>query len=381
MLASRDCVEVQDRYVGDLGDYLKLGLLRWLTTGISAPHLGVVWYRTVDEAHNADGKHVAYLRDGHTTARALRPLDPDLYDGLSSIVTSGQRTTAALAEARLLPSGTVYFNDLLHLADLPIAAGAARAERRRVWLARALAATRGCDLVFADPDNGIRSTRHPAGSHRNRAVKHAYLNELATFTARGQSLVVYHHADRSAATPVQAQLRLSDLAARRAWHPSPQCVHHEARPGSSSWPLPPRRRVATTSPGACADSRRVHGEASLRSTGRTRPRLELIKRVGQEAIASLLEQLTGEIGSALGADGAGEPADVGWRAQRGNDIPVRDVVRAATGFGLPAGEHVVCGVDVKAHRRVEAERTEVHAGGADACAFPIDQRRQPITIP
>lgn len=212
MLASRDCVEVQDRYVGDLGDYLKLGLLRWLTTGISAPHLGVVWYRTVDEAHNADGKHVAYLRDGHTTARALRPLDPDLYDGLSSIVTSGQRTTAALAEARLLPSGTVYFNDLLHLADLPIAAGAARAERRRVWLARALAATRGCDLVFADPDNGIRSTRHPAGSHRNRAVKHAYLNELATFTARGQSLVVYHHADRSAATPVQAQLRLSDLA-------------------------------------------------------------------------------------------------------------------------------------------------------------------------
>ena len=137
MLASRDCVEVQDRYVGDLGDYLKLGLLRWLTTGISAPHLGVVWYRTVDEAHNADGKHVAYLRDGHTTARALRPLDPDLYDGLSSIVTSGQRTTAALAEARLLPSGTVYFNDLLHLADCP----SPRVQRERSdegcgWLVR-----------------------------------------------------------------------------------------------------------------------------------------------------------------------------------------------------------------------------------------------------
>ena len=209
---SRDCDEVQDRYVGDLGDYLKLGLLRWLTTGISAPRVGVVWYRTVDEAHNADGKHIAYLRDGHTSARALRPLDPDLYDGLSSLVASGQRTTAALAEACLLPSGTVYFNDLLDLADLPIAARAARAERRGVWMARALAATSGCDLVFADPDNGIRSTLHSAGSHRNSAVKHAYLNELAAFAARGQSLVVYHHADRSAVTAVQAQRRLADLA-------------------------------------------------------------------------------------------------------------------------------------------------------------------------
>jgi hypothetical protein len=59
---SRDCDEVQDRYVGDLGDYLKLGLLRWLTTGTSAPRVGVVWYRTVDEAHNADGKHIAPRR-------------------------------------------------------------------------------------------------------------------------------------------------------------------------------------------------------------------------------------------------------------------------------------------------------------------------------
>ena len=261
MLASRDCVEVQDRYVGDLGDYLKLGLLRWLTTGISAPHLGVVWYRTVDEAHNADGKHVAYLRDGHTTARALRPLDPDLYDGLSSIVTSGQRTTAALAEARLLPSGTVYFNDLLHLADLPIAAGAARAERRRVWLARALAATRGCDLVFADPDNGIRSTRHPAGSHRNRAVKHAYLNELATFTARGQSLVVYHHADRSAATRAGAAPALRPRPrGGRGTHRRSACItrHDPALPRGrfrhgAEWRLP--RPAPARTPGESMERR------------------------------------------------------------------------------------------------------------------------------
>lgn len=203
---------MQDRYVGDVGDYLKLGLLRWLTNGTPAPRLGVVWYRTPDEAHNADGKHIAYLRSDHSTARTLRPLDPDLYDRLSSLVIDGRRTVVDLSEAATLPAATVYFNDRLDLADLPVGARVARTERRAVWLARALSATKECNLIFADPDNGIRSTLHRAGSHRNRSIKHAYLNELAAFAANGQSLVVYHHADRSAPTIVQAQMRLSDLA-------------------------------------------------------------------------------------------------------------------------------------------------------------------------
>ncbi|MBV9205610.1 MAG: hypothetical protein JO037_09490 [Actinobacteria bacterium] len=77
---------------------------------------------------------------------------------------------------------------------------------------RALAATADCDLIFADPDNGIRSAGHPAPAHRTTAVKHAYLDELAAFARRGQSLIVYHHADRSAAVSQQARGRLADLA-------------------------------------------------------------------------------------------------------------------------------------------------------------------------
>ena len=54
---------MQDRYAGDLGDFLKLGLLRWLVAPSfdAPPHrLGVVWYLAPDESHNADGKHIAY---------------------------------------------------------------------------------------------------------------------------------------------------------------------------------------------------------------------------------------------------------------------------------------------------------------------------------
>jgi hypothetical protein len=205
---------VQDRYAGDLGDYLKFGLLRWLAPpGSSAsPQLGVVWYRTADEAHNADGKHVAYLDPGHRSSAQLRQLDPDLYRRLARVVASGQRSTAALAQAGVLDARTRFFDDLLDLADLPVTARAARQERRRAWAQRALAATSGCDLIFADPDNGIRPDLHRVPAHRAKAAKHAYLSELAAFAARGQSLIVYHHADRTAGVEQQARRRLADLA-------------------------------------------------------------------------------------------------------------------------------------------------------------------------
>jgi len=39
-----------------------------------------------------------------------------------------------------------------------------------------------------------------------------YLDELAAFAKRGQSLIVYHHADRSATVDQQARDRLADVA-------------------------------------------------------------------------------------------------------------------------------------------------------------------------
>jgi hypothetical protein len=204
---------VQDRYAGDLGDYLKFGLLRWLAPPGSSGslRLGVVWYRTADETHNADGKHVAYLNPGHRSSAHLRQLDPDLYQRLARVVDSGQRSTAALANAGVLDARARFFDDLLDFADLPVNARAARQQRRRAWAQRALAATSGCDLIFADPDNGIRPVSHRVPAHRTKAAKHAYLDELAAFATRGQSLIVYHHADRTAGVEQQARRRLADL--------------------------------------------------------------------------------------------------------------------------------------------------------------------------
>jgi hypothetical protein len=51
---------MQNRYVGDVGDFAKYGLLRQLTMDDQL-HLGVIWYLFDDETHNSDGRHVTYL--------------------------------------------------------------------------------------------------------------------------------------------------------------------------------------------------------------------------------------------------------------------------------------------------------------------------------
>jgi len=79
---------VQNRYAGDVGDYVKLALLRALVPGFK---LGVAWYLYPDEAHNSDGRHTAYLND----PAKWRELDPELFDGLAHVVR-GRRSVAAL---------------------------------------------------------------------------------------------------------------------------------------------------------------------------------------------------------------------------------------------------------------------------------------------
>ncbi len=206
---------MQDRYTGDLGDFLKLGLLRWLVAPSSdAPpqRLGVVWYLTPDESHNGDGKHVAYLDPQTPAGRQLRPLDPDLYDRLAAMVDGGERSVAQLEAHGVLPTGTRTFGEVLHFTDLEPGARTDRIRRRGAWLCAAHRATADCSVVFVDPDNGLRRSDHSMPSHRTKSEKHAYLDELAAFVDRGQSIVAYHHADRSATVPVQAERRMADAA-------------------------------------------------------------------------------------------------------------------------------------------------------------------------
>src|ERR1700686_3636393 len=97
---------MQNRYVGDVGDFVKLALVKALSPG---HRLGVVWYLVPNESHNADGRHIRYLNDSE-----WRRFDPEVFDALAKIVENGERTVAALERLDFLRSFR-FVPDLLPL--------------------------------------------------------------------------------------------------------------------------------------------------------------------------------------------------------------------------------------------------------------------------
>ena len=201
---------MQNRYVGDIGDFGKYALLRALTGLYTAPRsarqlrLGVAWFLYPDESHNADGKYTGYLNPTHSNRTKFRACDPQLYDVLQSVVDTGNRNISAIQENRILPGDTVF-----HDSSLAYPRGMSRPTRqatREEWLADALQATANADLVFVDPDNGVSATADPL---RKTGAKYVFLDDLSRFAQRGQSLVIYHHLSRQGTAEQQVK-RVSD---------------------------------------------------------------------------------------------------------------------------------------------------------------------------
>ena len=216
---------MQDRYVGDLGDFGKYGLLRALCAptcpdGRPIPpalRLGVAWYLFKEESKAADGKHIGYLDPclcgpSPRNRELFRACDPPLYDALRKIVVDQQRCVAAVQEGGVLPAGTVFHDTPLGFEDIS-GPGRRRREmrecRRRQWVDEMLKCTEGGDIVFADPDNGLRiKSRGPLAKS---GPKHVYYEDLKQIVSRDQSLVVYHHAGRSGTVEKQVKDRLDEI--------------------------------------------------------------------------------------------------------------------------------------------------------------------------
>ena len=249
---------MQNRYVGDLGDFGKYGLLRslclpWRTdAGLPLPSgltrypaqrkttieptiegstfplwpppeevdigqplsLGVVWYLVPDEDHNDDGKFIQYLDPSAINQQRYRHCDPFLYDALRQIVNSGRRNISSIRESQVLPYGTRFYEAELSL-DSPSGrepmSREDRASHRKTWLLNGLQATYSCDLVFVDPDNGLEAKVSP---HEKRGMKYVFFDELVPFLQRDQSLVVYHHIGRRGSALDQIQERLAQIEER-----------------------------------------------------------------------------------------------------------------------------------------------------------------------
>ena len=164
---------MQDRYVGDIGDYGKFALLRELhEQGLS---IGINWYKTdaVSSKKQDDGK---FCIPDHYAA-----YDIDLSSRLRKIFHSQDgivRSIEALENEQLIV-GAKYFSEKVS------------ADHRDDWHQHALRKLSCSDLVFLDPDNGMIVPS--AGKDKQKQSKYVLDEEIKDYLSQGQSVLVYQH--------------------------------------------------------------------------------------------------------------------------------------------------------------------------------------------
>ena len=180
---------MQDRFVGDIGDFGKYGLLRALT-GIHPPlppkdrlSLGVVWYRNEGAKGGPnEGQNVGYLFDPQS-APLFNGLDPDLFSCLKDIVCN-KRNLEEIEASNILGTGekVSFYKNCVPKEQ----------NEREEWFKNALEHIKGKDVVFLDPDTGIV----PKSSKDLR--KYICLSEANKIvnSERHQTIIAYQHYGR-----------------------------------------------------------------------------------------------------------------------------------------------------------------------------------------
>lgn len=162
---------MQERYLGDSHDFIKYALLRHLhwTLGVT---IGVNWYLTkpddVDASSNKDGEKRHHLRGGD-----WERWDPELFQSIRQFSDKSQRRIASVEKAGILPSNTIYFEELVSR------------DGRNEWHNRARSALSPTDLVFLDPDNGFEIK----SMTRKSSPKYAMFAEAADYYRAGKIVV------------------------------------------------------------------------------------------------------------------------------------------------------------------------------------------------
>ena len=226
---------MQDRFVGDVGDFGKYGVLRALT-GIhpeAKPRLslGVVWYvPSGTVGSRTDGRHTSYLQEPDR----YRGCDPDLFDRLGKI-TSAERKLGTVQESNVLGNTTTFFGD-------PIPPDRTHRER---WITRALEAVAESEIVFLDPDKGLAP---PSASQSS--PEHCYLSELERFVERGQTVIIYHHLGRTwegrgASHPDQMRYGAEQIKSALRLDRSPEILWFRRGTARAYFVLPARDHTTT----------------------------------------------------------------------------------------------------------------------------------------
>ena len=171
---------MQNRFIGDIGDFGKYGLLRCLCK--SGLRMGINWYLT-DDGIDSAGNLTDYLL---TAYKGYVECDQELYEKLHNIVyVENVRTVDKIEKSGLFPKGTEFYSRLLKSDK----------HYREKWFEESLKQLSHSDLIFLDPDNNILMNEI-GYNYRKDGSLYAFPSEIANYYFRGHSLIIYNHANR-----------------------------------------------------------------------------------------------------------------------------------------------------------------------------------------
>lgn len=172
---------MQDRYAGDIGDFGKFGLLKFLAA--ENLRVGINWYKAEPPKSEMNTKGEFLQNDGkHKIKAKYFPCDEGLARVLLEISEHKNRSISMLQNASLLPPSVVYYDAVV------------TKEQRQQWHADALKTVAACDVVFLDPDNGL--IVKSVGKKSAKSVKYVFEEELRDYLSNGKSVVLYNHRPR-----------------------------------------------------------------------------------------------------------------------------------------------------------------------------------------
>lgn len=198
---------MQNRYVGDVGDFGKYGLLRFLFQKGCDYRLAIIWYLIPDEMRTNDGKHTKYLEK-----EQYKKCDEELFDILCSVVKSNRRNINEVEERKIFSEVTVFYNKKLFFADIGAYSQGQREERSNIrenWFKEALECSKSSNAVFLDPDNGMQTKK--VKKYHRRGCKYVFLDEVERLAIENKIIVVYQHLGRSGTHLEQINIRINDI--------------------------------------------------------------------------------------------------------------------------------------------------------------------------
>lgn len=172
---------MKNQYIGDIGDYGKYGLLRFLANrGIK---IGINWYlRECDGS--SDGRFTGYLN--HSEERIY---DSELFDVLQRIAILQDKNIKMIEQSGIIPNADFYSEVLKSQVLKPDE----RELNRKLWFSNSTLLLEDADIIFADPDNGISYRK---SARRKDSDKFIFPEEVSCYYNSGKNVFFYCHKGR-----------------------------------------------------------------------------------------------------------------------------------------------------------------------------------------